>query len=323
MNSKRLIFALFAALMLFVASPFIKTAHAQSALKMLTGEPSGTYFDMASQLLPMCKTSQTISVSPSSGSVANVDAVFTDNTAAFSITQIEALYALKVDPSVVQVLFSLHPEQVHLIVSTTPRKVSTGRLSKLIGGGDPLVINSSSDLAELKIGAWGGSLVTAGIINEKLDLAANIIEFDTSDGALAALRKNEIDAIIYVAGVGNKLVAGLSMADYRLLPFSDADVSKLSSMFAKDQLTYTRLRVRGLPTISTQSVVIMRVPKKGAIMNTAKELQSCFYEKLESLQSTPGVRSNWAFVKKPGDEGYVAPKWKVWSPEPTVVAKQK
>ena len=322
MNSKRLIYILFALLILMVASPFATKAHAQAPLKMLTGEPSGTYFDMAAQLLTLCKTTQVVAVEPSSGSVANVDAVFTDNTAAFSITQIEALYALKVDPSVVQVLFSLHPEQVHLIVSTTPRKIPTGRFSKLIGGGDPLVINSSSDVMRFKIGAWGGSVVTSGILNEKLELASEIIEFDTSDGALAALQKNHIDAVIYVAGTGNKLVAGLDMGSFRLIPFSDADISKLTTMFSKDRLTYTRLRVRDLPTISTQSVVIMRAPKKGAIFDTAKDLQNCFYEKLETLQSTPNLRANWAFVKKPGDEGYVTPKWKVWSPG-AVVAKTK
>ena len=51
----------------------------------------------------------------------------------------------------------------------------------------------------------------------------------------------------------------------------------------------------------------------------AKALQSCFMDRLDDIQATPMVRSNWAFVKKPGDTGYVVPKWQVWSPTSTSI----
>lgn len=306
-----------------IASMLALSAHANNIV-MSTGAKDGTYFDMAVQLLRACPPKEAITIVTSNGSIDNIDAVFHNNTAMFGISQIDALYAEKVDPDVVQVLFALHPEQVHIIVSTEPRKVPTGMFSKLVGGGNPLTLNSSSDLAKLNIGSWGGSIVTTSILNDKLGWNANIVDTGNADNALNGLLANKLDAIIYVAGTGNKFIADLPMDKFKFLPVNDSDASKLSGMFSKDNITYTNLKVRGLPTVSAQSVVITKVNKKGQVSDIAKDLQSCFYAKLDDIQTTPKVRVNWDQVKKPGEDGYVTPKWKVWSPAaaPTTKAKK-
>lgn len=284
-----------------------------------TGSQGLTYNQMASELVRSCQSTSATKwhVAASSGSEENVDCIL-NNKCNLSIVQADVLTVLAQGNSNVKVFQSLHPEEVHLIVLSQVKKV--GGVMGI--GAKTIPFNESLDLEKQKVGVWGGSVITANIINDKAGSDFIVVEFNDQKSALAALDKRDIDAILTVGGSRIKWIEGLDQT-YKLIPFSDDHIKSLNKVYNVAKVSYRNLRQNNVKTISVPAVIITRNYTTGNVYKALVELKACFADKLKDLESTAGNHAKWADVKLPGMDDYAEPKWPMWEAVPTKATVKK
>lgn len=284
-----------------------------------TGSQGLTYNQMASELVRSCQSTSATKwhVVASSGSEENVDCIL-NNKCNLSIVQADVLTVLAQGNTNVKVFQSLHPEEVHLIVLSQVKKV--GGVMGI--GAKTIPFNESLDLEKQKVGVWGGSVITANIINDKSGSDFIVVEFNDQKSALAALDKRDIDAILTVGGSRIKWIEGLDQT-YKLIPFSDDHIKSLSKVYNVAKVSYRNLRQNNVKTVSVPAVIITRNYTTGNVYKALVELKACFADKLKDLESTAGNHAKWADVKLPGMDDYAEPKWPMWEAVPTKATVKK
>lgn len=283
-----------------------------------TGPAGGTYNQMATELIRSCQstTATKWGVVASGGSEDNVDCIL-NNRCNMSIVQADVLSVLAKDSKVVRVFQALHPEEVHLLTLTVPKKA--GGVMGI--GAKPVPLNESFDLEGMKVAAWGGSVITANIINERASVGFVVVEYADQKSALAALSKREVDAILAVGGSRVKWIEQLDMT-YKLIPFSDDHVKSLSRVYDLASVSYRNLRQNSVKTISVPAVIITRNYTTGNVFTMLANLKACFADKRLDIESTASNHAKWSDVKLPGSEGYVEPKWPMWEAGPVKAVKK-
>ena len=284
-----------------------------------TGSQGGTYNQMANELVRSCQSTGATKwhAAASSGSEENVDCIL-NNKCNLSIVQADVLTVLAQGNSNVKVFQALHPEEVHLIVLSQVKKV--GGVMGI--GAKTIPFNESLDLEKQKVGVWGGSVITANIINDKAGSDFIVVEFNDQKSALAALDKRDVDAILTVGGSRIKWIEGLDQT-YKLIPFSDDHIKSLSKVYNVAKVSYRNLRQNNVKTISVPAVIITRNYTTGNVYKALVELKACFADKLKDLESTAGNHAKWSDVKLPGMDDYAEPKWPMWEAVPTKATVKK
>ena len=284
-----------------------------------TGSPGGTYNQMAGEMIRSCQSTGALkwNTIASSGSEENVDCIV-NNKCNLSIVQADVLTVLAQGNTSVKVFETLHPEEVHLITLSEVKKV--GGVMGI--GAKAVPFNESFDLENQKVGVWGGSVITANIINDKASSGFVIMEYNDQKSAIAALNKREIDAILTVGGARIKWIESLDQT-YKLIPFSDDHIKALSKIYNVTKISYRNLRQNNVKTISVPAVIVTRNYTTGNVYNALVDLKTCFADKLKDLESTAGNHSKWADVKLVGMEGYVEPKWPMWEPVKAKLTNKK
>lgn len=286
-------------------------AHAQQ-LKVATGSASGTYSRMFKELSTQCsQTGLTLVEQNTSGSVENIN-LLTGNQVNAALVQTDVLFfrARNEDLGNVKTLLAFHPEEVHF-VALANKKVG-GRLGF---GGNPLV--SVEQLEGLKVGAAGGSYVTAQVIRLQSEIAFTVVQFDTGDNVLAALNSGDVDVAVFVGGapLGNIQALG---ASHRLLTFSERTQSKLKQVYQPARVSYAKLNGgNAVQTVATDAVLVSREYRTEKYVNGLASLRSCFYKTLDELKETTGTHPKWQAVN-PENKG----KWS-WYTLPDVSNKRK
>lgn len=220
----------FLAVVLMLATPLA----ARADLVVSTGSEKGTYYSMLRSVQVAC-SQVPLTVNTSTGSDENLDRLV-QNQATLGVVQSDTLKFQEMnDPRVnderIRVLAVLHPEEVHVVVSSGV-KVG-GSMFGLVGGRLPETL---ADLRGKDVGAWGGSYTTAMVMNLQGNLGLNVIRYGNGDEAKAAMEQNRIQAIIAVGGQPLGFVSGLDRR-YRLL--SIGDTAKFS-FYVPAKLNYRR-----------------------------------------------------------------------------------
>lgn len=182
-------------------------------------------------------------------------------------------------------------------------------------GGNPLV--SVEQLEGLKVGAAGGSYVTAQVIRLQSEIAFTVVQFDTGDNVLAALNSGDVDVAVFVGGapLGNIQALG---ASHRLLTFSERTQSKLKQVYQPARVSYAKLNGgNAVQTVATDAVLVSREYRTEKYVNGLASLRSCFYKTLDELKETTGTHPKWQAVN-PENKG----KWS-WYTLPDVSNKRK
>lgn len=271
------------------------------SLKVATGGTSGTYHQMFTELNSKCSDTLVLNEQTSNGSLDNL-ALMIGNKVNAAIMQEDILFLKKrTENSLLnyRTLFTLAPEEVHLIALSSGKKQG----GVLGFGGSVVVLNTINDLANKKVGSYGGSLVTAQVIKLQTNIPYQVFDVGNPARAVDALNKGEIDAILAVGGAQLPWVEKLDKS-YKVLDIPESVAGQLKDVYQKASLSYPNLNASGVPTISTQGVFVTRQYKTPEYVKALTELRSCFFKQLPYLAETTGMHPKWAQVKGLEQEGY-------------------
>lgn len=271
------------------------TAMAQTQLKVSTGGSTGTYSRMFKEFQNVCKDQIMQIEMPSKGSIENMDRILGNEVNA-AIVQTDVLFhrARNEDLGNVKTLFALHPEEVHVITPTVS-PIKTGGVAGI--GAKSAQINSVSDLAGRAVAAWGGSVVTAQVIRLQSEVNFTVAEVADFKAAKAALDKGDVAAIVMVGGQPMADVQTLTNA-YKLLPFNEAMIGKLKSVYVPAKLNYSGMGQggSGVQSIATEALYVTRAYKTPKYVESLAALRSCFKTNVNELAETTGTHKKWAAV---------------------------
>lgn len=275
-----------------------------------TGGVGGTYDIMVGkELMGQCTKpgDKTFGViNQPGGTIANIDGILSNKQDA-GVGQEDVLFLKKtVNPEVNQlkVLFTLHPEEIHVFVKRNtglrqPDVVS----SKYMGmkedrkPGAPIEFNSTEDLATFKVGAWGGSFDTARLVRAKGGIAYEPVQFKDQAGAFAALTKGEVQGVLAVAGAPAQNFESIKDDNLKLIGFRDDTVMKLSDIYSGGSvLNYTNLNAEGIKTVSVGAVLFTREFTDPTILRALSDLRNCYVTATATLKDKRGAHKKWRAV---------------------------
>ncbi|TSA86480.1 transporter substrate-binding domain-containing protein [Deinococcus detaillensis] len=272
---------------LLTGAAFAQTPSAQplTVLNVATGSKGGTYATMYKNLGDVCTSASWLRERQTSGSVESVDLLLS-NQVSLAFVQLDVLKARdQIDGDArakgIRTLLALHQEELHLIAKK-PTKNFFGRLSG---------VTSYSQLAGKKLGAWGGSVVTANVLRAKAGVSFQVVSFPTREAALSALSAGTVDAVLAAVGQPADWVKALDAQQYSLLPL-DIDPSKIKDFYQKAKLIYPQFGA-SVDTYSVQSLLVTRdfkTPEKRAQL---LKYQACARNKLTRLQEDEGMHPKW------------------------------
>jgi len=284
MKMRGVICAVLLVALALLASPL---AGQQKPLIVSTGDANGTYVRFFNEIAKTCPDSPLRGIT-SKGSLENVERVI-NNDANIGFAQIDVLFAKRLiehDPGVehIRTLLVLYLEEIHILIPASSASS----------------IRVFSDLAGKRIGAYGGSDVTARILFATTKVQpAGILDFPGPTAAVRALG-GTIDAVLGVGGKPLPWVKALS-PQYKLVPFDE--YAKVSTIYFPGLLDYTNLdQPGGVRTIAVPSLLITRdytIPK---IVTPLLTLRSCIIKNLETLRETVGNHPKWGQVN-PANRG--------------------
>ena len=268
-----------------------------------------TYSAMLGDLAKYCSTDELpIQEVNTSGGIQNLDMLMSNKVKAALIPTDVMMAAKLENPTKVariRTLFTMHPEELHLIVRGTIPPQGGWNLP-MIGnvGGKDVVFNNPEDLRGRQVGAVGGSLKTAAIVNDFLKLNWAVLPFDSTKDMLSALLQGKIDAVLIVAGAPSDAVKSLG-PQFKLIPIrSNAD---LAAVYMPTKISYEKLNGgKAVDTIATQALLVTRTFNSPEMLQSLSKLRTCFKESLPKIQDADGSHPKWQDVNV-ADQG----KW-VW-----------
>jgi TRAP-type uncharacterized transport system substrate-binding protein len=279
--------ALFAAAAMLAATAM--PAVAQTTLKVATGSAKGTYSAMFKEVYQVCGSEVGMVEIASTGSQENItNLVGNQVNAAF--VQSDVLYwrARTEELGNVKTLLALHPEQIHFVA-----KAGTKVGGKMGFGGSAL--ENIGQLAELKVGAAGGSSITSQVIRVQSEIPYSTVIYDNNDLALKALAEGKVDAVLLVGGAPLGSVASLG-ADYKLLSIPAGAVEKLKGVYRPARLNYPKMGAAGVTTVSTDALFVTREYKTEKMVQSLARFRACASAKVEELKETTGTHPAWQAV---------------------------
>jgi len=300
-NVPRLLFSLFILLALCL---FANYAGAQT-LKVATGDPKGNYSRIFKELMAACSNTIQVGEVNTDGSNSNVDMIVR-NEVNGAVVQPDVLKfrAFNEDLSGFKTLFTLYPEEIHIVAKAVSGLTSGGTgVGSLRFNTKDVVFNSVDDLNGYKIGAAGGSVITARLIKSVADLKYEVVTFSSNDLAKAALDKGEIQALLLVGGQPMAFVDALG-PNYKLLRISETASDKLKAVYSPAKLTYTRMGPAGtgIQTMAQRATFIVVDYKTPKMSSQLLALRSCMTDKLDDLKEKTGNHPKWRTVN-PEDKG--------------------
>jgi len=262
-----------------------------------TGGASGTYYQLVDQMKNFCADVVSIdqwkddSGKLSSGSPQNLDNIL-NNQSELAVVQTDALFLRNnVDPdnvSRILTLIPLHSEEVHLIAKSAPR--SKGGVMGF--GATQYTLNDLADLNGLKVGAWGGSVVTAKVINFNANAGMQVVEYPDQPTAQAALDKGDIDAILAVGGQPLGWVKTLT-PDYKLHSIDASIAKQLEQIYRPASLSYSNLGQSAIPTVAGDALLVTRDYKSKNRVNQLLALRKCIVDRIDDIRDTRGTHPKW------------------------------
>lgn len=281
------------AVMIFAAM-FAGAVSAQQ-LKVATGGATGTYSKLFKEMVNVCSGSGLSMIEvASTGSVENVNNLVGNQiNAAFTQTDVLFYRAQTEDLGNIKTLLALHPEEVHFIAPTVS-SVKTGGMMGV--GAKPVEFNTISDLAGYKVGAAGGSFVTAQVVRLQSEIAYQAVSYNDNAALLAALASGEIQAAVMVGGAPMEAVSNLG-PNYKLLSVSDSTANKLKGVYRTARLSYLKMNANGVQTVATDALLVTREYKTEKYVTGLSKFRTCVLGQLDELKETTGTHPKWQTIK--------------------------
>lgn len=285
------------------------TAFAQSGeITIAADSSSGTYAATLGQIVKVCSNDQfkvKQAQGISGGAVGNLQALLDNEVqAAFLHSDVyQAKAGSDEGYQQIKTLLALYKEPVHVI---TLRNSLTKHGGHLGYGATTVEFNSLEDTKGYTIGASGGGVITARVLQGQGQGGFQVAEYGKGPEAFAALDKGDVVAVLFVGASPLQNVAKLDSNKYKLIPVGDGIANRVSGWYREARLNYKGLAAGPVKTIAPTTLIMTREYKTAAKRMTQAHFRQCFYQQLEELQDngTP----QWRDVK-PGDHGNPTIPW--------------
>lgn len=289
------------ALLFAVAPALAQDAPPTEKFTIATGSTTGTYFTMVKQVAERCSTAtMTIEALPTSGSVDNLSKLLGNEVEA-ALVQADVL-AMKERTSPtslkasVKTLMAFHHEEVH-VVTLTESKLQEGGygFGAYKVGKKTVVLNSFEELAGRRLGAVGGSVVSANLIRLQSEVSFQLVEYPSTERLLSALDTGEIAAALLVGGQPLGDVKALG-PDHKILPFGQVTMDRLKNVYAPAKVEYPKMSPHSFPTVATDALLVTGDYRSARKVAALKALVTCIRENLLDFQETKGFHPKWRAV---------------------------
>lgn len=264
------------------------------------------YSRMFRELMKVCPAAD-IKERETKGSVENLDLI-ANNEVQGALLQGDFLtYWNRKSPDRVaniKTLFPLHQEELHYIARADVKKVGG-----FMGfGGKEVYYDSLNDLKGRKLGAVGGSVITANVVSDMSGLGYQTVTYADNGKLVESLKAKEIDAILIVGGAQNKLVGELP-ADFKVLPIPQDIRDKLAKVYKSVELNYSNLNAVGVKSLATPAYFVVYNFDDPALAKQLLTLRACFKDQAPKIGNKPGTFAKWRQVKA-DDQG----TWSYYTP---------
>lgn len=281
---------------------------------MGTGGSKGQYFKMGNDIVEYCApelTEDTIQVvEESGGSAANLQGLQTKQYS-MGIVQLDDLMwnakraPSKVNDKVMPAIMALHTETVHVLVPKDFQPVGKdsggwGKLTSFFSSDEPVTFDINL-LKGQKVGAWGGSVVSASALSAFFDLKAQVTEIKPGEPVPFP--------IVRTAGYPDKVVQEyLASGKYVLIQLDYDVISNRASFYSKETVNYSvNGKMKAINTIGVRAYLVAKAFRKESRNQTARELATCITDSLADLADDPNTSPNWASVYEFNEQGQALP----------------
>jgi TRAP-type uncharacterized transport system substrate-binding protein len=303
--------------MIFAAVLAVCAMAAQAQqVKVATGGPKGTYHALFANIAEKCGDQMAMIEVPSSGSLENLDKLSGKEVGA-AFMQTDALFASAQgrDLGNIKTLVAFNREAAHVVVLSASGLKSGGVAGF---GGKEVVFNTVEDLANMKVAAAGGSMITAQLVKLQGQVNYTVVPAKDNDEALALLKAGQVQGVMMVGGqpLGNVKALG---AEFKLVGFQPKTVELLKTVYVADKLSYPKLSPTAVGTIATEALLVTRTYNTPDKLGMLASFRKCVYDNIGVFQDADGAHPAWAQVDA-ANKG----KWAYYDlPTPAVATKKK
>jgi len=270
--------------------------HAQTEFLVAAGSSSGTYQQFLKQISAVTTDSGIVFKEvPSHGAIENLDLLVNNRVyAAFMHSDVIYFRGQTEDLSRFKTLLALFSEDVHFLALSTSKRAVGG-----FGGfgAKPIVINDVSSLQGMKVGAAGGSYVTAQVIRLQSQIGYDVTQFEKGADVMNALNSGVIDAAVFVGAAPLPNLEELGR-DYKLLSFPSGVVDRLKQVYKPTSITYNKMSPNSVSTVSAQCLLVSKTYKTKKIVDQLSSFRKQFFSKLDEIKETPGNHKKWSEVSE-------------------------
>jgi TRAP-type uncharacterized transport system substrate-binding protein len=289
-----------------VAALFATVALAQAEKFTVAGgggaKQGSVYSAMLGDLASVCSTpGMPLEEVNTNGGVTNLE-LLRSNKVKAALVPADLLLAAKLENATsvanVKTLAVFHQEEVHLIAradTKTEGGLSLGKFGNI--GGDKVAFNQADDLRGRKVGAVGGSVVTARILSDFLKLGLRVEPYKENTDLFGALEKGEIDAAVIVAGQPSPVVKALTNGRFKFLALRNNQ--DLAAVYVPTKVQYPNVSEgKAIDTIATEAMLVTRTFRSQEALAQLAALRSCFQKNLNKIQDKDGTHAKWQKVEE-------------------------
>jgi TRAP-type uncharacterized transport system substrate-binding protein len=289
-----------------------------SKIVVAADSSSGTYAKMLGEIIGAC-SDDNFTVQPAhgvtGGAPGNLDSLVNNKAQAAFMHSDVFLANSMADPSYArfQTLVALYPEPIHVLMLRESKTKKNYVMT--------VNFNSLQDTAGYKVGAAGGGVFTARILQGQGQGGFEVIPFDKGDQVIAALNSGEIAAAVFVGAAPLPNIEKLNPAQYKIVPIGDAIAARVSTVYRPANISYKGMTSGPVKTLAPLATLMTRKYSTEAKVKAQAHLRACFYKALPQLKDEGSP--NWQSVEE-SDRGvlpwYELPTMQVAAPAP---AKKK
>lgn len=274
-------------------------ATAQENVLIADGSSSGTYKAFLKEIQTAVGTAIVFQEVESHGAVENLDLLVTNKVSmAFMHSDVLDFRSKREDLSSFKTLLTLFKEEVHFVAPRVSKRPPTKTGGTFGFGGTitpPPIVNTVEDLKGLRVGASGGSAITAQVIKLMGEIPYEFVSFDKGDEVFAALNSGTIDAAVFVGGAPLPNLEQLGR-DYKLLSIGEKTRNLLKSVYSDATITYSKMDPAGVTTVAADALLVAKNYKSPKMINILSTVRNSFAKSLLDLQETPGIHKKWQEV---------------------------
>ncbi len=267
----------------------------QSQFTIASDSSSGTYNKMLGEIISVCSSDQ-FNVRPATGitggAPGNLDALI-NNKAQAAFLHSDVFFAnAQADPSykAYQTLVALYPEPIHVLALRVSKTKKLGTFSY-----GTQEFNSLAEVRGFKVGAAGGGVYTARILQGQGEGGFTVVPYEKGDEVIAALNNGDIAAAIFVGAAPLPNIEKLNKNNYKLLPIGESIANRVQGVYRPATINYSGMTSGPLKTLAPVATLLTRKYNTPERVAMQRNFRACFNQHLDELKDTGSP--NWQQVQ--------------------------